>query len=488
MVFLQKPTPFRFEALMSDSNRIPSWAELHERMQEALRTFYESGADSPLADLFVFRRVRGSRPLSSRQITNHIVLDLIARLEEENPHLGQILYKRFVEGKAMAATAKEMSVAHSTAFRWQKEATARLAEILDAEETAARMELRQRFLSRLDPPTNSRLFGIDPHLDRLTEWVSATDVPWLVLVEGIGGIGKTTVVDAFVRRAIDRYLFDDFAWVSAKSDQLNLIGEIRPRFGAALSPTALLEQLARQILPPQILPTPFVYEQGLALVQERLAHVPSLVVVDNLETLADLEALMPTLIALADPSKLLLTSRKSLDTLPEIFPYRLPPLEEPDALALVRYEATARNLSDLAAAPDESLHSIFETVGGNPLALRLVVGQTTVHALPTVLEALRSAQGRSVEQLYTFIYRQAWDNLDESTRLALLAMPLAPADGGDLDFIGSVSGLEQNALMDALARLVRLNLVDHRRDSLQRSRYTIHSLTRTFLHEQVARW
>ena len=67
-------------------------------------------------------------------------------------------------------------------------------------------------------------------------------------------------------------------------------------------------------------------------------------------------------------------------------------------------------------------------------------------------------------------------------------MPLVPAEGGNLNFIGSISGLGQHVLMDALARLVRLNLIDHRRDSLQRSRYTIHSLTRTFLHEQVAKW
>ena len=69
-------------------------------------------------------------------------------------------------------------------------------------------------------------------------------------------------------------------------------------------------------------------------------------------------------------------------------------------------------MPDLVAASDETLHPIFETVGGNPLALRLVVGQTTVHALPDVLDALRLARGRTVEQLYTFIYRQAWENLD----------------------------------------------------------------------------
>lgn len=476
------------ETIMADMNCFPSGSDLHDRIQEALRSFDESVMDSPLADLFLFRRLRGTRTLSSHQITNRIMLDLLAKLETENAHYGQILRKRFIDGKNMAAASQELMASDSTAFRWQREAIMRMAELLIEAEAGARTELQARFLSRLSPPTNNKLFGITPHLDRLMEWVSATDVPWLVLVEGMGGIGKTTVTDAFVRQAIEQYLFDDFAWVSAKADQLSLVGEIQPVQGAALSPTALLAQLARQLLPLEDIPTPFVYEQGLRLVKSHLAHVPSLVVVDNLETLADLEALLPTLIALSNPSKLLLTSRKSLDHLPQIFPYRLPALEEVDALALVRHEATARNLPDLVAASDETLHPIFETVGGNPLALRLVVGQTTVHALPDVLDALRLARGRTVEQLYTFIYRQAWENLDETARLTLLSMPLVPAEGGNLAFIHSVSALGPDQLMDALARLVRLNLVDHRRDSLQRSRYTIHSLTRTFLHEQVAKW
>ena len=42
-------------------------------------------------------------------------------------------------------------------------------------------------------------------------------------------------------------------------------------------------------------------------------------------------------------------------------------------------------------------------------------------------------------------------------------------------------------LRAGLAGLVRLNLVNVGGD-LQRRRYSIHSLTRTFLHEQVARW
>ncbi|MCA9871074.1 MAG: hypothetical protein KC487_11955, partial [Anaerolineae bacterium] len=126
-------------------------------------------------------------------------------------------------------------------------------------------------------------------------------------------------------------------------------------------------------------------------------------------------------------------------------------------------------------------------VGGNPLALRLVVGQTLVHDLPAILESLRSARGQTVDQLYTFIYRGAWQRLDETAQRVLLAMPLVPPPGRDAAFLSQVSGLAIGAIHDALNTLVRLNLVDRGGD-LHGSRYSIHALTRTFLLEQVAKW
>ena len=50
--------------------------------------------------------------------------------------------------------------------------------------------------------------------------------------------------------------------------------------------------------------------------------------------------------------------------------------------------------------------------------------------------------------------------------------------------------LAKGARLEAAARLddlVKVNLVDARGDLYQR-RYSIHALTRTFLHEQVLRW
>ena len=86
-----------------------------------------------------------------------------------------------------------------------------------------------------------------------------------------------------------------------------------------------------------------------------------------------------------------------------------------------------------------------------------------------------------------YIYRQAWDDLDELARAVFLAMPLVTNRGGTLASLADVTELDTIEVGDVLNRLVALSLVDSRGDLHQR-RYTIHRLTRAFLLEQVVAW
>jgi hypothetical protein len=126
-------------------------------------------------------------------------------------------------------------------------------------------------------------------------------------------------------------------------------------------------------------------------------------VIDNLETVTDYQALLPTLRELANPSKFLLTSRHSLRAHPDVFCLNLEELNQADTIRLIRYEAKVRGLSMLLNADDTQLQRIYEVVGGNPLALKLVIGQIAVLSLSQVLENLKQAQGKEIDALYTYI-------------------------------------------------------------------------------------
>lgn len=454
-------------------------------IQEALKQWHDPAADRPLRDLRMVRNLLQKKQTLHLAV-NQLLLNIIAELDRTDRESANLLRLRYLDRMDTTQVANRLHISEPTYFRRHGRAIELLTHLLWVEEEAAQAEFKAAVEARLELPTYEELFGVEHYLNQLLSLLDGEGAPWIVLVEGIGGIGKTALVDAFMRRAIHRPRFDNFGWVTARQSTFKLDGALVPMSARALTAETLLSALAEQILE-EALPLPFSVDRVLPLLLAQMKARPHLIVIDNLETIADVESLLPTLQRLTHPSKFILTSRQRLDGEASIYPLQLTPLPEDEALALVRHEARMRNLPVLYEAKEEDLHPIFEIVGGNPLALRLVVGQTHRHALHTVLSDLHAARGSTVEHLYTHIYRRAWDSLGDAERQLFLTMPLTPVNGADLAFLAVASALDPGDLRDAVETLIRLNLIDHR-SGLHESRYTIHSLTRTFLLEQVTLW
>jgi transcriptional regulator with XRE-family HTH domain len=341
---------------------------------------------------------------------------------------------------------------------------------------------------RLEKPTYTQLIGVEDHLDSLLRVLASPEPPWLISIEGFGGLGKTCLAHALSRRVIQQRLFDDFGWVSARQYVFHLGEGIKPvGLPAVLTVESLVEKLVAQLMPDTPRSDTLFAQQAQAILKTRLKRIPHLIVIDNLETVEDIEVLLPTLRELADPTKFLLTSRESLYHESGIYHFPLPELSETDALRLIRYETKLHNLTHLKQASDDDLKRIFEIVGGNPLAIRLVVGQIHEFALDVILDDLAQARGQTVEELYTFIYRRSWEALDEPARMLFLAMPLITDEGESLEGLIELSGLDAAAVRTSLRQLIDLNLANSFGDHNERY-YSIHNLTRTFLHNQVLKW
>lgn len=463
-------------------------SKLEEAVHQALNAWHHPGIEvGALTDLQIFRQARLDSDGNVRQATNKILLEGLEALRIDHEVEAALLRKRFLDGLAMYVVANQFNLSEAQAYRKQKEAIKQLAMTLQAKEVQAREERRQQLEQRLEPPTYVQLVGIDDHLDSLLSLLTVPGPPWLISVEGLGGLGKTSLADALSRQIISQGLFADFGWVSARQHIFNLGGGIKPIDSPALTEADLIEKLVTQFIPNLLQPATFATQAGLMALQTRLKQQAHLVVIDNLETVTDLERVMPVLRSLVEPTKILITSRKSLYYEPGLYHFNLPPLSETNTLRLIRNEARLHNLAHLQEANDDELRRIYQVVGGNPLALRLVVGQTHVHGLDAILADLAAARGQKIELLYTFIYRRAWEMLTEPTRQVFLAMPLVTNMGGSADYLVQISGLELSQVRDALEQLVALNLVNSQGDLTDR-RFSIHNLTRTFLQEQVARW
>ena len=459
--------------------------ELGENVHAALKLWQKDDSEaSPLQALFLYRAAR-RKTTSSRQATNDVLHEGLEVLATRYPMHARVLRLRFLDGKTAYVVANQLNVAESTVYALQKEALDRLAESLWALEQQARAAEQSKLLARLEPPSYLELVGADEHLDRLASTLLAPGPPWLVSVEGLGGAGKTSLADALMRHLISLAAFDDFGWVTARQMAF-LGGGIRPVARPTLTADALIEALLAQLVGDPPLAGVLSPEQALAALHDRLQR-PHLVVVDNLETVQDVEALLPALRRLAGPSKFVLTSRNSLFFEPGVRHFVIPELSEPDALRLVRLEASLRSLSDLESSSDQVLRPIYAAVGGNPLALRLVVGQVHTYSLEGVLADLASARGKKAEDLFTYVYRRAWECLDKMSRTVFAMMPAFAEHGCTAEDLAGAIDLDQSVVHDALETLVALNLVDCRGD-LHAKRFTIHNLTRRFLEHQVLRW
>jgi len=344
-----------------------------------------------------------------------------------------------------------------------------------------------RWAARLESPTYTRLFGVEETTARLTDLLVTPQAPWIFALEGLGGLGKTALTDHLARQLMQAGHFADLAWVSARPVAFSLDGTVQPAPQPVLSVDEAERELAVQLLGRETaseLVSPQARQQMLL---ERLRAAPHLLVIDNLESLTDLEQLLPLLQRFANPAKILLTSRQRMPGGSAVYHCPLPGLEEAVALALIRYEASTGNLPHVSRATDAQLRPLFQVIGGNPLALRLAVGQLHLRELTRLIDEWQQATASEIEAFYTFIYRSAWDRLDETCRYAFLSMPLAGEQGGRLAHLVATSGLAEREMLAALEQLTTLNLVNAH-GTLDDRRFSIHSLTRSFLHRQVAQW
>lgn len=458
--------------------------KLEEDVYIALKLWHRnSTVASPFEYLYLFQKaLRDTKHM--QQATKTVILDALETLEVNHEQLARLLRLRFLDQTKMHQIATQFNIAEGTAYKQQKQAVRHLATLIHEQESQARRDRQTNLEKRLNLPPQTHLFGITEYLECLLNQLARFGTPpWLISIEGLGGIGKTALASTLIREIAVVGGYRGIAWISAKQQDffpaLGLQSTKQPALDADTLVNGLLMQLYEDTLPPAS------STDKLAALTKILKAAPYLVVIDNLETVVDYESLLPTLYKLSNPSRFLLTSRHSLQTHPDFFCVGMKELSQADTHAFLRYEAKVRGIETLANASQVHLNQIYHVVGGNPLALKLVVGQIGVLPLPQVIENLQQAYGKKVDELYTHIYWQAWRALDVTDQQVLLVMPLAQE--GDLAQLAAVSNLTVNELNDALEHLVKLSLVDVGGNLVDRY-YRIHRLTESFLLNEVTKW
>jgi hypothetical protein len=453
------------------------------RIHRALRAWHAGHTEDALADLLLAQQMRAGQAVATpRLISNQILLDGLEHLKRSNAEGADLLQRRFLNRETALEVAHRRNLTEDIIFQRQRAAIEGLARAIWDQELELRHRRAQRIEARLEPPTYSQLFGVAEKTAEVRTQLEAISTPWLIALEGLGGIGKTSLADALVRELAGWGCFHEIGWVSARRRLFRLSGEIKTLENQPdLTIAELVDRLIDQ------------FELGglrhrsdaekLVGLKDFLKGQSCLVVIDNLETAADYSSLILHLKGLTDPSKFLITTRHSLGDVSGVYCTTLRELSRDDTLALIRHEAETRGIHELAAAPERELGRIYEIAGGNPLATKLIIGQIHTLSLPRALALFKAAKGKPIRELLDYIYANAWQDLDQDGRRVLQAMLLVIEEGGRLEQIGAAAELDEDDAATCLQRLVALSLVNVGGD-LQERRYSLHQLTQTFLAQQ----
>lgn len=466
----------------TDNAEMPQ--DFPKRIHQALRSWYKQEAENGLTELLLAQEIKKQQENAPpRLISNQILMSGLDRLRTLDTEAVDIIERRFHNTETAREIAYSYNVTADVIYQRQRAAIEQLAHVIWTQELALRDEQVQRISARLEAPTYTRLFGVEENLEVLRERLTHNEEPWILAVEGMGGIGKTSLADALARRLAHEIHFRNIAWITVRQRLFRLTGDVktaskRPNLTPAGLVDRLLDQFALKSLqrhPPK---------EKLAGLRSYLKENRALIVIDNLETITDYHALIPRLRELTNPSKFLITTRYSLQGESGVYIYPLKPLSQEATAALIRYEARNQGLLELAQAPEDVLATLYRVTGGNPLAVKLIVGKLHTFSLPVVLERLTEAQGKSVQKLLDFLHAEAWRSLRSDAQRLMQALLLMPESGGTLEQLAAATDSTTSDAAAHLKTLTQRSLVNVQ-GGLQEKRYALHQLTRTFVERIV---
>jgi hypothetical protein len=330
-------------------------------------------------------------------------------------------------------------------------------------------------------PRRAAFFGRTQEMETVLQALGPEERGWGVVIDGIGGIGKTALAVEAAYRCKDQKQFDAYIFITAKQKSLVPSG-IKAESPAATTLDEFVNETARVL--GQIGIAKLTGEEKRRALLEALRSKRGLLIYDNLETLTkeEQEALADFLRFLPQGSKAILTSRRRGGE--GALWLRLEQLAWETAREIIQHEAgrEARLAEILRRVGEARWRELFNETGGSPLALIWTLGLMRAKALSfdRALEMLRQGANRE-SPLQEFIYKEARKDLGAQEVAALNALSFF-VPSASFEALMNVANLTRTALETVLERLNALALVDILPGE---ERYSLHPLTRGYIRAEL---
>ena len=411
-----------------------------------------------------------------RGAINQLLDEGLMRLRYVDEAAANLLEWRFIDKKSIKnLTDLEKGITEDAIKSQQREAMKQLATIVWQFEIAYREEAQRVMKQALPQRKRHRLVGIDALVEQVVALLLDAEKTNPVLIYGIGGIGKTSLAETAVSHLINQLSFAKIVWVNVNNAQLT-----NQQLDLAYLLDVIIQKMGHDHW--------FSFDakkrrQQLVYTLKTTEH---LIVIDNNEQPIDPQLLID-LNEWSGKSRFLLTSRH---TVPADSGWATVPVDQlslESTAELIQAQALRDGVAPLAEVTKEEIEPIYQVVGGNPLAIKLVVGLMRTRPLSTIIEDIPQAKSKKIEALYKHIYWEAWRALSENGRSLLEMMFSADEMGYDAEDLRDFSTLTGGTLWDAVDELIERSLME-KSDDLENSLYSIHRLTTSFLQTEIIHW
>jgi tetratricopeptide (TPR) repeat protein len=324
-------------------------------------------------------------------------------------------------------------------------------------------------------------------LERLKDEL-APEKRQLIVLCGAGGVGKTTLAAEAARSLSDMFV-SRLAWVSADG---------RPEFSLSM----LLDEVAGQLGADDTALRQSALQYKEEKVRAIVAAAPTLIVLDNFETVAEAEQARCAGWLNHTPCCAAITSR---DEIEQAAPVNIHAMTLPEARIFL--ELLIKQARRPQAFNGLKHDDIIAAADRNPLVLQWIIKQIDRAKQPRiVLQELAQGEGDAAQR----VFGRSYELLTEDSRAALLALSLfAPSAtreslaevagfGGDLKrldealaqaielwLIGATEGNERLIIEGLTRELAKARLAKDERGDVFRQRFVAHFMNYAIEHAQI---
>ena len=355
----------------------------------------------------------------------------------------------------------------------EREAIARYTKQVEGLSSKGRDLERSTALASL--PRRPYFVGREEEIKTILQSLQPNSRTFIIGIEGIGGVGKSTLATEVSHLCIENDLFEAVIWVSAKEFTLTLHG-IESITAEVKSLSDILITIGTNLGNPTI--GNLSIQDQIKRAYNLLSRQTTLLVLDNFESLSKNEQrdILDFLRRSPITLKVVVTSRERVSEGQII---RLQGLSFEESNALLEWDAQQKNIH---LTKDQNKY-LVELTGGLPLALLWVQGQIAVlgYSATQVLDKLSLDTDIPILQ---YCFNHSWNLLRYSNEKKLLFILALQPDAVSRTALKEISGIEDGDVFDrAISDLLQLSLIEHEPN---KDYFNILPLTRRFIRTQFA--